>query len=248
MVTRTGAGSGWPPGLHLWSGHAGPELKTEASRSRHPHSGEGTQGHRRLAKKMKRGRAWLESRAGGRSLQQLWGVAGTEAGRLLEEVWDAQGAQRACESPLSLQVSVGRRCGLASAPDGQTGAPALGRPQQLSWMEGWPGPRKPSTVPPGATGKAPGWGTSHSWKEPGAPPGDPEGSLGRAACPTGMGVPRVRVRCVRPGPLGRTTSPRCVLRTDLTPPHGHLCRGLRRGQARRRVGAPGTEPKAQDQD
>ena len=104
VVTGTGAGSGWPLGLHLWSGHAGPELKTEASRSRHPHSGEGTQGHRRPAQRMKCG-----SRAGGHSLQQLWGVAGAEAGWLLEEIWDAQGAWRACESLLSLQVSVGRQ-------------------------------------------------------------------------------------------------------------------------------------------
>lgn len=133
------------------------------------------------------------------------------------------------------------------APHGQTGWLALGRPQQLSWAEGWPGPQKPSTVPPGGAGKALGWGTN-LWKEPSAPPGDPEGQLGQGGVPRWHGGPEgegtvSEAEASEP----RTASPRCVLRIELTHPHGQLCQVLDvDGPAG--GSAPGTEPKVQGQD
>lgn len=171
----------------------------------------GRSGHRRRAKSTECGKARLERRAGAPGLQQLWGVAGVEAGRLLEEVWEARGARRARESPLSLQASVGRWCGLASAPHRQTGAPALGRPQQLSWAEGWPGPQKPSS-PTWRYGEGPRVGDRPLVQRTRGPTRRPRGEPGQGGMPHRHGGPQGEGMACEAGASGpRTTSPRCTL-------------------------------------
>lgn len=150
--------------------------------------------------------------------------------------------------PMSLQVSSGSRCGLASAPHGQTRWLALGRPQQLSWAEGWPGPQKPSS-PTRRCGEGPGVGDRRLVKRTWCPTGRPRGpAWARAVCPAGTGVLRVRGRRLRLGPLGRglpAPGARCEQSSHTLMAS---CAGCWDVDGPAGGSAPGTEPKVQSQD
>lgn len=122
--------------------------------------------------------------------------------------------------------------------------------QQLSWVEGWPGPRKPSTVPPGATGRPRG-GARPLVGRTGGPTQRPRGHPGQGSMPHWHGGPQGEGTACEAGASGEDHQPQvCALNRPHSPSRPPLPGGggLRCGQARRRVGPPGTEPKAQSQD